>query len=221
MWPPWALAFQSWVAVSPMNGPKARMRLAASCGSSAFDVSGVRRLVGGGQGLDGSPEFPDVEGGDGAARLIHHRRGQIGREVVTTCDGLVHGLPTAHRVEAGFPDPMDGSRMMHLFVERIRILDVPIVEQCKAESAIHRGHLSQAERRRRPASIAVPKVAIDRLRVSVTPVSQGAQSPAPLVKHNGPTCLRYEKICMPTTRGGEPDGSRRLGRWWRPSSGGR
>ena len=100
----------------------------------------VRRLVGGGQGLDGPSEFADVEGGHGASGSVHHRRGQVGREVTAPCHRLVDGLPAAHRVEAGLRDPMNGTPVMHLLVKRIRILDVVIVEQGEAERAIHRGH---------------------------------------------------------------------------------
>ena len=136
-----------------MKGSKARMRLAASCGQQRLPVGGVRRLVGGGERLVGPPSSPIVE------RASRCRPGRYIMVAVRLDEKSSHratasltAVPTAHGVEAGVPDPMDGPVCMHLLVQRIRILDVLIVEQREAERHRPREVMVQAERRRPPTT---------------------------------------------------------------------
>ena len=102
-------------------------------------VDGMCRLVSGRQRLDLSSQYPNFERGHGASGLVHHCGGQVGREIATSCDRLVDGVPTAHGVEVRLPDAMDVSHLMHLLVERVWILYVLILKQCEAEATIRDG----------------------------------------------------------------------------------
>ena len=125
-------------------------------------VDRMCRLVSGRQRLRRATEFPDFERSHGASGLIHHRRGQVRREVVGAGDRLVDGVPTTYGVKAGVPDPMDGSFLMHLLVERVRILYVLIVKQCQAEATIQRCHSSTLIGDYEPRQQNVGEVAIRR-----------------------------------------------------------
>ena len=122
-----------------MNGSRALIRLAASCGTNNFLCTACEGVVGRRQSLSVAAEFAHHERAHRAV-LVRHRRGQIRGEVLRPGDDVVDRVPAAHRVEAGIADRMDRADRVHARVERIGILNELVIEQLEAEPAVAHGH---------------------------------------------------------------------------------
>ena len=75
---------------------------------------------------------------DGAIVVEHHRRGEVGREVLDAVDRVQNCVPPAHSIEVGLTDPMDGRLGVHALVERVGILHRIAAE--KVNRIVQHGH---------------------------------------------------------------------------------